>query len=246
MDDLRATADGANADPRRILLVEDDPNLAAGLRYNLERDGYEVSVAVDGAGGLAQLDAARFDLVVLDLMLPGIGGFEVLETLRGRGSTVPVFILSARDAEVDKVRGFDLGAVDYVTKPFGLGELLARIRVRLGGDALTAQAGRESTRIDLATGRVDLDHRTFEPTGSAAGGVMLTPLEVEVLRILREGRGAPVEREALCRRIWGLGSGATRTLDAHVARLRKKLEADPAQPCHLVTVHGVGYKLVTS
>ena len=240
-----------NSSPtRRILIVEDDVNLAAGLRYNLERDGYQVDVAIDGATGLASLEATRFDLVILDLMMPGMSGFEVLERLSAQSSTTPpVIILSARDEEVDKVRGFDLGAVDYVTKPFGVGELLARIRVRLDergerGEPIQAAAAGDDL-IQLGSARLDLARMTFTSPGTDEP-TTLTPLEVEILRLLSEGYGAPVDRDALCRRIWGIGSGATRTLDAHIARLRKKVELDPAHPRFLVTVHGVGYKLVTS
>ncbi len=220
----------------KILIVEDDATMAAGLEYNLAQAGYEVITAGDGPQGLESALGAAPDLVLLDLMLPGMTGMEVLAKLREAGSAVPVLILSAIDDEVEKVRGFDLGAVDYVTKPFGVAELLARIRVRLkaGGDG-------DADRIELSAGSVILSRFSFE---SESGSVGLTPSEVDILRELKRHSPRPVSRQNLVRAIWGTGTFSTRTLDTHMARLRKKIEADPAHPKHLVTVHGVGYRLV--
>ena len=220
-----------------ILIVEDDPGLAEGLEYNLEAAGYDVVVARDGDAGLAAVREGRPDLVVLDLMLPKRSGFDVLEALRAAGCDVPVVILSARDGELDKIRGFDLGAVDYVTKPFSVGELLARIRVRLAG----APTPTASSTVGIGDGTLDLDRLRFVRGGDE---VPLTPTEVDVLRKLVARLDQPVAREELTRSIWGIGPKASRTLDTHVARLRKKLEVDPAAPAHLLTVHGVGYRLV--
>lgn len=220
----------------KILIVEDDATMAAGLEYNLAQAGYEVIIAGDGPQGLESALGAAPDLVLLDLMLPGMTGMELLAKLREAGSAVPVLILSAIDDEVEKVRGFDLGAVDYVTKPFGVAELLARIRVRLktGSDV-------DEDRIELSAGSAILSRFSFEiPSGS----VGLTPSEVDILRELKRHSPRPVSRQKLVRAIWGTGTFSTRTLDTHMARLRKKIEADPAHPKHLVTVHGVGYRLV--
>ncbi len=220
----------------KILIVEDDATMAAGLEYNLKRAGYEVVTAGDGPQGLESALGAAPDLVLLDLMLPGMTGMEVLSKLREAGSKVPVFILSAIDDEVEKVRGFDLGAVDYVTKPFGVSELLARIRVRLN-----AVSGADEDRIALSEGTINLSRFSFE---SDAGSVGLTPSEVDILRELKRHAPRPVSRRDLVRAIWGTGTFSTRTLDTHMARLRKKIEPDPAHPKHLITVHGVGYRLV--
>ena len=220
----------------KILIIEDDANLAAGLEYNLVQAGYDAARADNGPDGLKQALADPPDLIILDLMLPGLSGMEVLTALRGSGSTVPVIILSAIDDETEKVRGFDLGAVDYVTKPFGVAELLARIRTRLKQDP-----GEDRDRIELAHGTIRLKLFTFE-TGEESVG--LTPSEIDILKELNRRAPEPVSRRDLIRAIWGHGGYSTRTLDTHVARLRKKIEADPAQPRNLVTVHGVGYRLV--
>jgi DNA-binding response OmpR family regulator len=221
-----------------ILLVEDDAHFAAGLRYNLERAGYEVAHAADGTAGLAlALDHAP-DIVLLDLTLPGLPGYALLAKLRAAGKRMPVIILSALDQEADKIRCLDVGADDYLAKPFGVGELLARIRARLRPPDGTSVPER------FAVGRamVLLDELAIE-----VGDVRtaLTPTEVEILRVLRSRAGKPAHRDDLLREIWGAAAATTRTLDTHVNRLRRKIEDDPARPRHLVTVHGVGYRLVT-
>lgn len=223
----------------RILVIEDDAHLAAGLRYNLEKAGYSVSHAASGPDGLRSARDLRPDLIVLDLMLPGLSGFDLLGKLRDEGVKTPVIILSAKDAEMDKIRGFDTGADDYVSKPFGMGELLARIRARLRGGAPGGEEG--ETVFQLGGGSVHLEAMVFERDG---GAVALTPTEVEVLRLLHRRVGKPVRREDLLREVWGVTAASTRTLDTHITRLRKKLERDPGQPAHLLTVHGVGYRLV--
>ena len=217
-----------------ILLVEDDGTLAEGLAYNLDRAGYRVLRAADGPRGLALAAAEPPDLVVLDVMLPGLDGFAFLERLRGGGSRVPVIVLSALDAEADKIRGLDLGADDYLAKPFGVGELLARIRARLG------DRGSGPASFRLGGGTVHLDRLVFE---RGRGSEPLTPTEASLLRELHRFAGAPVAREVLLRALWGVSAKETRTLDTHVARLRRKIERDAADPRHLVTVHGVGYRL---
>lgn len=216
----------------RILLIEDDAHLAEGLRYNLERAGYDVLHADSGRAGLRLARAEEPDLIVLDLMLPGMHGFDLLAKLRAGGAAMPVIILSAQGDEVDKIRGMDAGADDFVSKPFGVGELLARIRARLRGPT-----GQD---LAFAGAVVRLDRLVCERNGEE---IPLTPTEVELLRLLGRNSGKPVSREELLREIWGVDGAVSRTLDTHVNRLRKKLEPDPAHPRFLLTVHGVGYRL---
>lgn len=220
---------------KRILIVEDDPNLAEGLAYNLERDGYDVLQASDGPSGLRLARERSPDLIVLDVMLPELGGFDVLDRLRGDGRRTPVIVLSALGEEVHRLRGFDAGADDYVVKPFSVAELLARIRLRLRERVPAA-----TEDFALAGGRVHLGRLEFIRAGERIG---LTPTEVDLLRALHAQVGVPVTREELLETVWGVGGTASRTLDTHVARLRRKVECDPHDPRHIVTVHSVGYRL---
>jgi DNA-binding response OmpR family regulator len=222
----------------RVLVVEDNRDLAFGLRNNLEIEGYEVEVSHDGSEGLERSAEWRPDLVILDLMLPGTDGFRVLRALRQRGETVPVLILTARDAESDKVRGLKLGADDYVTKPFGVLELLARVEALL-------RRGRAAGpgRMVLRFGDVELDTatRTVRRAGTA---VPLAPKEFDLLVALLEGKGAIVTRPELMRQVWGYQTDVlSRTVDTHIAELRRKLERDPARPRHILTVRKAGYRL---
>jgi len=222
----------------RILVVEDERSLALGLRANLEVDGYDVSVAHSGEAGLAQAADRAPDLVILDLMLPGIDGYEVLATLRARGVDAPVLILSAHAEEIDKVRGFRAGADDYVTKPFGVMELLLRVQALLRRANAAAPAGRVQWRF----GDVEVDsarHRVL----CDGEEVALTPRGFELLLALLTNADKPLTRHYLLRTVWGYdGSVTTRTVDAHVAELRRKLERDAAKPQHILTVHRVGYR----
>ncbi|MEM8884099.1 MAG: response regulator transcription factor [Planctomycetota bacterium] len=212
----------------RILLVEDDPNMARGLAFNLEAEGYDVVVAEDGAQGLLEARKGGFDLLLLDVMLPRKSGFEVVQRLRADGNETPVIMLTARGAEVDKIAGLKLGADDYVTKPFSLGELLARIGARLRGSA----PGVIADLVSMTVKRGTRESR-------------LTPTEADILRFLFAKQGEAVPREAMLQELWGVTHAAeTRTLDNHVARLRRKLEQDPKNPTVLLTVPGVGYRLV--
>ncbi len=221
----------------RILVVEDDADLARGLEFNLLKEGYAITVAGDGRRAAAEIRAGRHDLVLLDLLLPEKDGLEVLRDARREGSRVPVICLTARGTETDKVMGLSLGADDYVTKPFGLSELLARIEAVLRR-AAPAGAGE---RVRLGETVVDLAARRVLRGG---GDEELTPVETDLLRYLLARRGEAVERERMLRDLWGVDSRHdTRTLDNHVARLRRKIETDPANPRFLVTVHGVGYRL---
>ncbi len=225
----------------RIVIIEDEPDLAMGLRDNLEFEHHEVAHAPDGASGLRLVAAKPTDLVLLDLMLPDIDGFEVCRRLRTGGYTQAIVILSARGQEIDKVRGLELGADDYVTKPFSLRELLARIHAALRRGAQAA-APPPRTRFKLGDRQVDLVRQVVKtPTGE----VPLGYYESEILRILVEHAGEAVARQDMLVRIWGVGVGpADRTVDNHIVSLRRKLEIDPAKPKHILTAHAVGYKLV--
>ena len=225
---------------KRILIIEDNKDLAFGLRSNLQMEGYEVRVAATGPDGLQQAQACAPDLVVLDLMLPGMDGFDVLEAMRERDLTMPVLILSARGEEIDKVRGLRLGADDYVSKPFGLMELLARVEaiLRRGGHAATEPAG----PIRIGSLEICPRSRSVMRDGEL---VDLTPKEFDLLLELVRRDGAVVSRVDLMKTVWGHASTiVSRTVDTHVAELRRKLEADPARPALILTVRKAGYRLV--
>jgi DNA-binding response OmpR family regulator len=225
---------------KRILLVEDNPDLIYGLRNNLEIEGYDVSVAEDGPGGVQAARELQPDLVILDLMLPGMDGYRVLRAIRDGGSGVPVLILTARGEEADKVRGFRLGADDYVTKPFGVLELLARV------EALLRRASAPATNGGAVTERfgevdVDVPSRLVRRRGEE---VALAPKEFDLLLALLRRRGAVVSRLELMKEVWGYRAAVvSRTVDTHVSELRRKLEDDPARPRHLLTVRKAGYRL---
>lgn len=232
-----------------ILIIEDEPDLAMGLRDNLEFEKHTVTHSPNGAGGLAAISKLPADLVLLDIMLPDMEGFEVCRKLREAGHTMPIIILSARSQEIDKVRGLELGADDYVTKPFSLRELLARIHAALRrSDRSTpptaggAAASSAKTQFAIGAKRVDLVRQKIV---SDAGELPLGYYESEILRMLLERVGEAVPRTELLERIWGAGiSPADRTVDNHIVSLRRKLEPDPRNPRHILTAHAVGYKLV--
>ena len=223
----------------RIVVVEDNPDLAFGLRNNLEIEGYSVRVAEDGPAGLEAVRSIEPDLVILDLMLPGMDGYQVLRTLRAEGRTVPVLILTARGEEADKVLGFRMGADDYVTKPFGVLELLARVEAILrrtaGEPAVDAHQPRTFGEVV-----VDPAARTVHRAGEEVG---LTPKEFDLLLALMGRDGAVASRVALMKEVWGHRAAvASRTVDTHIAELRKKLEAEPSDPHWILTVHKAGYR----
>jgi DNA-binding response OmpR family regulator len=230
---------------RSILILEDNETLALGLRTSLEVEGYKVECVTDGNDGLSWLSMNNPDLIVLDLMLPGLNGFEVLRRYRARGGAAAVLILSARDQEVDKVQGFRIGADDYVVKPIGVLEFLARVEaiIRRLAPAGRGSAGDPTARISLhrfSDVVVDLRTRTVLRGGRP---VELSPMEFDFLSFLIESGGDIVSRETLMRQVWRYSLGVTsRTVDQHVARLRNKLEPDPAQPRHLITVRKAGYR----
>lgn len=222
----------------RILLIEDNPDLAFGLRNNLEIDGYEVEVADEGRAGLARALEERFDLLILDLMLPGLDGFRVLRSLRERGDRTPVLILTARGQEEDKVRGLKLGADDYVTKPFGVLELMARVEALLRRTQPPRPAG---AAVKFGRVTVDPEARTVRLDGVE---ISLAPKEFDLLWALVEANGAVLSRNRLMERVWGYGADVlSRTVDTHVAELRRKLEPGSEQPLHILTVRKVGYRL---
>jgi len=224
----------------RILIVEDERNLALGLRVNLEVEGYDVAVAETGEAALAEVSARLPDLVLLDLMLPGIDGYEVLSTLRSRGVDAPILILSARAEEIDKVRGFRAGADDYVTKPFGVMELVLRVHALLRR-ATPGGAHTKHSLLRFDDIEVDASRRLVRRGGEE---VALTPRAFELLVALLVNSDRPMSRHELLRTVWGYdASVTTRTVDAHVAELRRKLEREPSEPRHILTVHKVGYRI---
>ena len=223
---------------KQILVIEDNPDLAFGLRNNLEIEGYQVEVAHDGQQGLARARGSRPDLIVLDLMLPGMDGFRILKTYREEGGVAPILVLTARGEESDKVRGLKLGADDYVTKPFGVLELLARVEALLR----RSSPGVPSSPIRFGDVVVDPATRTIRRNGES---VSLTPKEFDLLLALINQRGAIVSRLELMTRVWGYQADVlSRTVDTHIAELRRKLERDPATPQHIVTVRKAGYRWV--
>jgi DNA-binding response OmpR family regulator len=225
----------------RILIIEDNRNLATGLRNNLEIEGHEVDVAGDGVTGLSLARNRSPGLIVLDLMLPGMDGYRVLRTLREEGIDTPVLILSARGEETDKVLGFQLGADDYVAKPFGLLELLARV------EALLRRASGSRSRAKLSGpvtfGPVHVDPGTHLVTLHGEP-VSLRPKEYDLLIALLRREGQVVSRAELLEEVWGYsGEVYSRTVDTHVAELRRKLEANAANPQHILTVRKTGYRI---
>jgi DNA-binding response OmpR family regulator len=224
-----------------VLVVEDNADLAFGLRNNLEIEGYEVDVAGDGAAGLDRIRGGRPDLVILDLMLPGLDGFRVLREARRGGFAMPILVLTARGEEADKVRGLKLGADDYVTKPFGLLELLARVEALLRrGAPRPAEKAAPVTVERFGDLVVDAGARTVTRGGAA---VELAPKELDLLLALIRHRGAVVLRLELMREVWGYTAAVvSRTVDTHVAALRKKLESDPSSPRHILTARKAGYR----
>jgi DNA-binding response OmpR family regulator len=231
--------------PEKILVVEDDRTLLETLEYNLMRQDYDVYKAMDGASVLSVARRQAPDLVILDLMLPGLDGLEVCRILR-QEMNVPILILTARTEEVDKVVGLEMGADDYMTKPFSMRELLARVkallrRVRLIREEL-ATGGSEPAQGELILGdlHVDMDRREVSVDGKT---LRLKPQEYELLIFLVRNRGMALSRDLILERVWGWDfDGGTRTVDVHVRWLREKIEPDPAHPTRIITVRGVGYR----
>jgi DNA-binding response OmpR family regulator len=231
---------------QRILVAEDDPSILTAVTDLLEGEGFTVTSARDGDEALARYAEARPDLILLDIMMPGKSGFDVCREIRRADSSTPVIMLTAKGEEVDKVVGLELGADDYVVKPFGVNELLARVRACLrrrdnaGRATGAAAAVRDETPIEF--GAVRIDARTLK--GSRGKREFdVSPREMKLLRLFASHAGEALDRDFILGEVWGVRyEGTTRTLDQHVAVLRKKIEEDPAQPRHITTVHGVGYR----
>ncbi len=222
----------------RILVVEDNPGIAYGLRNNLEIEGHTVVVAEDGIEGLEAARTQAPDLLILDLMLPGLDGYRVLKAMRGEGLDTPVLILTARGEETDKVLGFRMGADDYVTKPFGVLELMARVEALLRRSRATSAQQDESIRF----GEVEVNIPARRVTRGESE-VSLTPKEFDLLLALVRRDGAVASRLELMKEVWGHRAAvASRTVDTHVAELRRKIEEDTGEPRHILTVHKSGYR----
>jgi DNA-binding response OmpR family regulator len=226
------------ADPR-ILIIEDEPDLLRGLALNLKAEGYSVSTAARGDTGVEQALRERPELILLDIMMPGMNGLDVCRELRKKGFDAPIIMLTAKAEEVDRVVGLEIGADDYVTKPFGIRELVARIRARLRCHAPAAD-GRSQLRFGLV--EVDFDKHEALRQGKR---VDLTAKEFEVLRLLARHRGEIVTRDRLLEEVWGYETyPTTRTVDNHILRLRQKLEDDASNPRYILSIYGEGYKFV--
>jgi DNA-binding response OmpR family regulator len=226
--------------PKKILVVEDEPGIRLSLVDELESSGYQVFTAGDGDTALAVAGREKPDLILLDLMLPVLDGYEVCKTLRMRGDRTPIIMLTVKDKEIDKVLGLELGADDYITKPFSLRELVARVK------AVFRRTEERSADLDsFSFAGIDLDFKKFE--ASKRGQKLdLTPLEFHVLKLLVERKGEVLRRDDFLDRIWGEDNVlvSSRTVDSHIANIRRKIEDDPSSPRHILSIRGVGYKFV--
>jgi len=226
-------------DLTKVLIIEDEPNMVIGLKDSCEYEGYEVSVARDGKEGLEKASNEKPDIILLDVMLPLMSGLDVCRSLRTRGIETPILMLTARGQELDKVVGLEVGADDYVTKPFSIRELLARMRAHL------RRSTKQVVEIESFTfGDVELNFKKY--VASKGGQALdLSPREFEILRYLIRRRGEIVTRDQLLDEVWGYESTpVTRTVDNHIARLRQKIEPDPSAPRHIITAHRLGYRFI--
>jgi DNA-binding response OmpR family regulator len=224
----------------KILVVEDEPDMRAVLRDNLEFEGYEVLDARDGKAGLEEALRARPDLVIMDIMMPVMDGIEATRRLRSRGAWMPVVFLSARGDEVDRILGLEIGGDDYITKPFSMRELLARVKVIL---RRASQAPDGGTVIQVGDRKIDL--ATYTVVLPEGGKKALSHLEAGLLELLFREKNRPVDRNRILDQVWGVEAyPSDRTVDNTIVRLRRKIEVDPKKPRHIITVHGVGYKFV--
>lgn len=225
---------------KKILIIEDEPGILLSLKDEFESEGYDVLTANDGEKGLKAAREYGPDLIILDIMLPCRDGYEVCKTLRSEGDTTPIIMLTVKDKEIDKVLGLELGADDYVTKPFSLRELVARMKA-----ILRRAEERQKNICSYSFGDIELDFKKYE---ALRGGreLDLTPLEFHMMRMLIEKKGQVLSRDEFLDRIWGKDnvSVSFRTVDSHIANIRKKIEEDSARPKHILSVRGVGYKFV--
>ncbi|MBC8507314.1 MAG: response regulator transcription factor [Chloroflexi bacterium] len=229
---------------KKILIVEDEPALQETLSYNLKREGYQVAVVGDGIKGLAVAQEMEPDLIVLDLMLPGMDGLEITRTLRQK-MNIPIIMLTARDAEIDRVIGLEIGADDYLSKPFSMRELLARIKAQLRRDRLIRDEvlrKKSPSSVELSFGNLSINLARRE--ASINGDVIsLKPKEHDLLQYLLEHQGQVLSREQILEQVWGWDfGGGSRTVDVHIRWLREKIEPDPASPSRIITVRGSGYR----
>jgi DNA-binding response OmpR family regulator len=231
---------GAPVAKKTILIIEDEPHIVMGLKDSLEFEGFTVVTAGKGRDGIALARSENPDAVILDLMLPDVNGYTVCEEIRRWNAFVPIVMLTARSQETDKIRGLDAGADDYITKPFSVNELIARMR------AIFRRAQRGSgapEAFDIGDAKVNLAAHTVTVRGTEH---QLSFYEVELLRLLMERAGQPVSRDEILSKIWGLEAAPTnRTVDNFIVKLRKKIEKSPDKPAHILTVYGFGYKLVS-
>jgi len=225
---------------KKILIIEDDPGIQLSLKDEFESEGFEVNVADNGLTGLEMIKQNSPDLIILDLMLPFLNGYQVCKKLRQEGNTVPMIMLTVKDQEVDKVLGLELGADDYVTKPFSLRELLARV------NALLRRSSENISEYSVfSIGETKFDLKKYEAIKNGKP-IEYTTLEFNILKLLFERKGKAIFRTEFLNHVWGENNTLVteRTIDSHIANIRKKLEDDPADPRYIVSVRGVGYKLV--
>lgn len=223
----------------KILIVEDELNMVQGLKDNLEYEGYEVDTAMDGRSGLQKILQGRYDLVLLDVMLPELSGFDICKAVRKEGVSTPIILLTARGEEIDKVLGLEFGADDYITKPFSLRELLARIKAILRRSPKEGTAEPEFTNL----GRIKVNFKNYLAL-EGAGEIKMTHKEFELLHYLYKNAGKTVHRDDIISTVWGIDDITTRTVDNFILKLRHKIEADPNNPKVVLTVHGIGYKMI--
>jgi len=224
----------------KILIVEDERDMAEGLKDNFEFDGHEVALAADGESGMEMALSPEFHLILLDVMLPKKSGLDICRDLRARGVKTPIIMLTARGQEIDKVLGLELGADDYITKPFSVRELLARVKAVLRRSPAGAVSATESVQIGCL--EINFAHYTAR---DQQGEVEMTHKEFEIVKYLYEHAGQTISRDQLLEDVWGYDAAPTsRTIDNHILKLRKKIETDPDHPRHILTVHGIGYKYV--
>lgn len=224
-----------------ILIIEDEPAMQLGLKDNLDLEGYTVDIAADGESGLQKIKSADYDLVLLDVMLPKLSGFDVCKAARAAAILTPIILLTARGEEIDKVLGLELGADDYITKPFSVRELLARVKAILRRNQRTASV---PTGSPISIGRLQIDFTAFKAEGGDED-LRLSHKEFEILSYLYKNRNKVISRYDLLENVWGYDKQiTTRTVDNFIARLRQKVEVNPNQPRVILTVHGSGYKMV--
>ncbi len=224
----------------KILVIEDEPEMQKGLRDNLKFEGYDVDVAGDGEKGLKKILEGKHDLILLDVMLPEMSGFDVCKSAREEGIRIPIIMLTAKGEEIDKVLGLELGADDYITKPFSLRELLARVKAvlrRKEGVALLSEN-------KIAIGLLQIDFGTYNASRRGKA-IDMTPKEFEILKYLWKNKNQVVSRDTLLTNVWGYDESiSSRTVDNFILKLRQKIESTPSKPRHIVTIHGTGYKLI--